>query len=61
MNKRIFSNMLCGEGVELGALNHPMLNVCGRVKYVDYKSTEQLRLNYTELGKQDIGCGENIL
>jgi SAM-dependent methyltransferase len=52
-NERIFGHMLVGEGIEIGALNHPM-PVVGKVRYVDYKSTEALRSEYPELERQQI-------
>ena len=54
-NERIFTNVFSGVGIEIGALNHPMV-VQGDVNilYVDHLDTDGLRRHYPELSNIDI-------
>lgn len=48
--RHLFANVLQGEGIEIGALHHPLPVPNGvRVRYVDYKTREQNILIHPEL------------
>ena len=57
INKRsvIAKRFLKGEGIEIGALHHPLkLPTNASVKYVDRLSNSELRIHYPELSNCDI-------
>jgi SAM-dependent methyltransferase len=58
-NERILGGLLVGEGIEIGALNYPM-QVAGKVRYVDHKSTDMLHEDYPELQRQAIAPVEIV-
>lgn len=50
-NRSLYTHYLEGEGIEIGALHGPLeiLHQNAKIKYVDYKSTEDLKKHYSEL------------
>lgn len=66
LNRSLYTYYLKGSGIEIGALHAPLeiLHNNATVKYVDYKSTDELKKHYPNLGhivKVDIISSAEIL
>ena len=54
-NERIFARYIRGNGIEIGALNHPMVVPRDvKVRYIDHLDTDGLRRHYPELAGVEI-------